>query len=194
MDRRFLLDCDGVLANFVSAALNEINLIRYANGTIRSNADVLRADAVLHWDMSRLLHADDAQLFKDIIASAGFCESLHAYPGAADAVKQLVATFDVRVVTAFMSNSKTWCYERTQWLQRFMNIDADRVVFARHKHVVAGDFFIDDSPQHVERWMAHNPEGVGIIWTRPYNVRENVPSAVRVSTWAEVFELVAENT
>lgn len=171
--KRLLLDVDGVIADFLLAT--ETYML-FKHG-------LKPAAPCVAWDILEMPWIDAATgrqqsatgvkaCIFGIWDSAGFCSSIPAYEGAVDQVKQLAEAFDVYFVTSPMVTSKTWVYERSQWLVRHFGPElGKRVVHTHYKELVAGSALIDDKPQHVVDW--HYEHGTietfeGVL-NRPYN-------------------------
>jgi len=137
---RFLLDCDGVLANFGAgfSALAREQGIDYKQPR--------------GWDVFAGMSRGERKQMERAVLQPGFCRSLPAVPGAREMVKALQAEHEVYCVTAFWFDHPTWMAERTAWLEANMGIDRRRVVHTHAKYTVAGDVLVDDKRSHLEAW------------------------------------------
>jgi 5'(3')-deoxyribonucleotidase len=97
-------------------------------------------------------------------------ERIRPYPGAEEAVDALRERAELYIVTSPFF-SAAWMHDRLQWLDRELGIPNANVIFARHKHVVRGDVFVDDSPDHVRAWNGHwrACAGKGVLFDQHYN-------------------------
>ena len=110
------LDCDGVLADMVTPALE---IVRGLGGPD------LTHDALQVWDIDTLLPEGPIRdEFYNRIGAEGFNRSLKPYPGAEEAVERLRKVGEVVCVTTSLMSSKTWAYERYHWLR---NISGFRI-------------------------------------------------------------------
>lgn len=116
--------------------------------------------------------------------------SIEPLPGAQDAVKELRGMADVYVVTA----SVDWAPVRIQWLKEHFDFEKHELVFTESKHLVDGDFFLDDHPGNVCKWQKFRPHGWSILWESPVNSHLDVWVPNRVSRWESVFEMVKNST
>lgn len=170
---RILLDCDGILADFVGATLDYLNMGPVVKGYM------LTPDQVDGCDIAKSLGLDDfdsGRLYSHW-RSAGFASALKPYYGAKDFVRELRKRGDVVVVTTPLKDSLTWCWERTAWLSRHYGLTD--VVFTRDKSLVSGDVLIDDHPTQLQ-----NFPGRRILLDRPWNRSADLP---RVYSYSEIL-------
>lgn len=173
---RLLLDCDGVLSNFMGSALQvvaSLGSFEVPDHHLLSIEDALPADVA-------------AEYLRRVTAR-GFCSSLLPYPGAQDALRELRELAEVVIVTASFGQCPTWAWERTAWLGDHFGIEPGDVVHAGRKHRVGGDVFVDDHPKHVSAWMDAHPFGIAMLWDRAYNRDAQM---ARASSWATVLTVV----
>jgi len=176
-----LLDVDGVLANFVAGALKSLKDLFDIAGT---------HDDVVDWHFETCFNLDDAQLAKLMHAwkQPGWCAALPVYDGAREAVVALHQHAVVHPLTAPF-DSQTWVMERDAWLLEHFGFPRKEIVQTEAKHLVKGDVFVDDKPEHVINWQRAHPSGVAVLWARPYN-RTAAWRGLRTNDWAEVISIV----
>lgn len=179
---RILLDADGLLLDFITPALR---IVRELGGPD------LRHDDVTDYDLGQLVPEPKRALFWRLCGARGFCSSILPYPltwARLLATSRMDGVSSISIVTAPMRDSLTWEEERRQQLRQYFPFLDHALVHVRHdKHAVPGDLFLDDSPDHVSRWQAANPQGLGLIWDRNYNRHAQGP---RVHGWSALHELV----
>lgn len=175
-----LLDCDGVLGDFVTPALRVVD---------RLTGKQYLHDDVTDWDLGLLVPERMRDVFWNELAGPGFTCAMKPYPGAQDAVARMRESHEVYVVTAHMKNARTWVYDRDAWLAEHFGFTADHIVHTKAKQLVRGDLFVDDNPGNVAKWSAANPRGRGFLYDRPYNRDAN---AARVHGWGDVLDELAE--
>lgn len=209
-----LLDCDGPLADFSQGALDTIE---YLTGWTFT-PDVITEFGITSCPFFTKVAADvgievaelKRRFWKDV-NRIGWCSALLPTPGSQDAVKALREVAHVEVVTSPLRTSPTWMAERVDWLERFYGFDSDEVHFITKKFRVAGDFLVDDKPEHIQEWAAgmarlredevrgvadYRREPEALLWDMPYNqgTLPHVSGATieRVRTWDRVVELAKE--
>ena len=179
---RVLLDCDGVLSNFVESALEFIYL--HTNVLHRAE-DVLDHDTFGYLGVKHL-----EEKLKDEIDRYAWCYNLQPFSGAKQGVRRLSKVSEVVVVTAPF-HADGWVPQREDWLWDHMMIPRSRIVHTKNKGLVGGDFLVDDKVENCIEWGNANPHGTPIIWDRPYNRGEKSRGIVRVHTWDELHDIVA---
>lgn len=154
-----LVDVDGVLADFHTAALRIVGEIL--------ERDVVAGPRTI-WDILDAFEFTDAQTaaFKQAVGRPAFCASLAPYPDAREGIAQLRTIADVYAVTAF--HSLHWVSERDWWLTEHFGFTRKQIVHTDAKYLVAGDVFIDDKVEHVQRWVDRRT-GTAVLWAQPYN-------------------------
>jgi len=178
-----LVDCDGVLADFVGAVLGSYN---DRAGTAHAPEDVTQ------WDIPASLGVPAAELYAEV--AEGFCSRIRPYPGAREALDRMREVADVVCLTAGWDAVPTWDYERREWLVREMGFLRYDVVFAsgERKSGYAGDLFFDDKYSSVVSWRAANPCGKGVLYRQPWNrTDETDDCAYSASHMASVTRVLA---
>lgn len=184
-----LVDSDGILSDFIGAALLALRA--------ESGVSVPR-EAIKTWDVFDSIPAE-LQRYKDRVynllkAKLG-CFSIRPYDGAKQGMKKLEEIADVVVVTSPFSGSDTWMSERERWLHMHFGIPGSRVIHAQAKHHIKGDYFVDDKTSHVLDWAKAHPTGRALLWDMPYNQNDELPANLkgvqRVASWDELCADVA---
>lgn len=185
-----LLDCDGILANFVGAALQTLFDV---------TGKRFESSIVTSWEVFDSIpepyKASQKQVY-DALKSHGGCASIPVYPEAVEGVRMLADLATIVVVTSPFKGSMTWMYERELWLTKHFGDNIKYVIHTAHKERIHGDVFIDDKAEHVNAWAkywAHDDFGYPVLWETPRDKAEELhPSARRMSTWREVHAFVSE--
>jgi 5'(3')-deoxyribonucleotidase len=167
-----LLDVDGPLANFTRALLDECEAL---TGIHREVNEVDR------WSVHECpWFADDAAAFgvsvaelkarvEEAVTLSGFCSEIPVQPGAQEAVARISEVADVFCVTSPWWSSRTWMHERTEWLHKHFGIKSKHVIHAQTKHLIRGDVFVDDKPEHVVGWRDAWPDGHAVLFEMHHN-------------------------
>lgn len=180
---RVLLDCDGVLSDFIGGALATINEL-YATAFTR--------EQVTEFDFTKSLGmtpAAAAACKRAIGSAAGFARHLDVYPGAVDGVRKLREVADVYVVTSPWNSNPTWCHDREWWLERHFEIPHAHVIHASAKHLVTGDVLVDDKTSTCAAWASAWPAGIAVQWATPHN-RRDAWLGESTSSWNDLMALV----
>lgn len=180
---RVLLDVDGVCGDFITPALRVIEDLCGAS---------IAHDDVSVWDFADQYlesEADRAEYWRRVTAP-GFCAAIEPYPTVREGVALLQSYADVYVVTSPMATSQTWMHERQEWCREHLGLHYKHVIHTHAKYAVSGLMLVDDKPEHVERWQAANPRGVGVLWARRYN--EHASQLRRASQWGALCDLMQQ--
>lgn len=178
---RVLLDIDGVVADFLTAALSVVHEV---------SGQLYRAEDLPTWDIWDHVGREHEGACYERYRAEGFCAGLQPYPGAVDGVQRLLSVAEVHVVTSPI-HGKHWYYERAEWVRQHLGIAPKQVLFTGHKEHVAGDILIDDRVLHVRKWADMHPLGVGIVWDQPYNRAEDTNGLLRARSWDDVLDAVS---
>ena len=178
-----LVDVDDVLADFYAAALRVAGEILGRDVSTESRTT---------WDIIDALGFTTAQraAFKQAVGRSAFCASLSPCPGAQVGVAHLREIADVYAVTAPF-HSLYWVSERDWWLAEHFGFTRKQIVHTEAKYLVAGDVFVDDKVEHVQRWVGRR-NGAAVLWAQPYNADAFVGRAYRTGSWNVVAGLAAE--
>ena len=136
----------------------------------------------------------DKKLFLQVLKSGGMFYSAKPRSGALEGFKALCRDFDTFVVTKVMSNAGRTYDGKLHWMWRhFPAFDRGRIIFTGHKHLVHGDWLIDDSVANLDAWCRADPAGerTPILMDRPFNQEEL--SFHRVSDLMEAHAFITES-
>ena len=158
---RILVDCDGVLADFASAALD---LIEERTGDRHTHEELVHWDVFKSVDKAHLEH-----VLQDAVEHEGFCLGLKPFDGARTFMKVLKDRYEEVYILTSPFVAREWVYERTRWLEGHFGIDPRDIVHAKDKKVVFGHALIDDSGKNLRSWGGAWPEGIPILMDAPYN-------------------------
>jgi 5'(3')-deoxyribonucleotidase len=174
MRKRVLLDVDGVVCDLVSPTVACLNqLLTQKKVCTIGNIDrwnIAEAMAVYcgekeNSDLAMSLNRTLNYLFN----TESFVANLPVYYDSREAVERMAAVADVYFVTAGRDQSRYWHYERFQWLTKHFGGLFQDVIFANHKHIVEGNFFLDDKPSNVLTRMEIGSSGESYLMDRPWN-------------------------
>jgi len=175
----FLIDVDEVLVDFAGPAVKVLSDILGEPWTF----DCMLPGA---WDMFAGLSPEQKARVAEVIEDPIWYNSLEPYPGAQEAIDRLREVSDVYVVTSAMS----WAADRIGWLKYHFGFDKDHLVFTKAKHLVGGEFFLDDHPGQVQRWQQNHPMGHGMLWSSVNNQHLKEYGHIRVHGWNTVLDRV----
>jgi 5'(3')-deoxyribonucleotidase len=180
-----LLDVDGILADFIGAALLAL---RAESGI------VVPRETVTTWEVFDSL-PPEAQSYKtrvyELMKGKLGCFSMRPYDGSQEGVRRLQGLADVVIVTSPFPDSDFWMSEREKWLKSHFGITRERIIHTCSKHHVKGDFLVDDKTSHVLKWAECHPQGRALLWDMAYNKGDELPDGVsRVVGWEQLHARV----
>ena len=190
--KRVLLDCDGVLADFIGSVLDavadEIG-IRYTHEDIKE----------FNFTKALNLDADVARRVKRTISEGpGWWFALAPFPEAIEGVAKLREVANVYIVTSPWNSHPNWLHEREAWLKKHFGIPHSHVVACSAKYIVSGDLLVDDKTDALVKWEDEqkswwqNEDGTkgetfGVQWQTPHN-RLDEWSGRSTRSWSELLE------
>lgn len=112
---RVLLDCDGVIADFITPAIAAAERV--------AGVKLTYEDVVDH-HMQNLLPERHRAAFMAELRAPGFCASIKPYAHAAENVGFLSIALgaEVMIVTQPMSECPTWVDERFAWVEKHLRV------------------------------------------------------------------------
>ena len=174
-----LVDVDGVLCDFIGGVLD---IVETVTGKRRQREEIDQFDFVAALG----LNPNDARVLKSIIdMRRKFCARLSPFPGAFDGIAKLVDLADIHIVTSPWNSNETWTSEREWWLNHHFAIPHRLVTHTSAKHLIAGDWLVDDKTETCERWQAAHPNGVAVQWITPHN-RKDGWTGRATNSWDEL--------
>lgn len=175
---RVLLDCDGVLSDFLPFALQTMQEL---------SGKLYTAEQIVDWDLFQTFDPAWKHDFFYECGRPGVATSLRVCEGALEGVARLREWADVMVVTAPMRNAPFWLAEREVWLHKHFGFTRDQIVHTEAKHICSGDVFVDDKPSNVRLWAQENPGGIGLLWDATYNRLDR--GLTRALSWDDVVRV-----
>jgi 5'-nucleotidase len=162
--KTILIDMDAIVADLASEWYKRYN---EATGKNITTADVNQ------WDVGKAI--GDKSIYK-YLTQPGLYWKLPPIQPAIDTLKRLhklrvggEKVYELFVLTAAIAHPQI-IPDKMAWLEEHMPfIDRKHQVFAYHKHLVFGDYFIDDSPKNLTQWKARFPTSKTVTVTYPYN-------------------------
>lgn len=177
-----LSDMDGVAFDFISTVL-----YRYNNDW----NDSLTVADVTDYNMHTIVKPECGLKVYDYFHEKGIfdCPLL---PGAKEVIDTIVNLgHDFYFVTKPVDYSVFCMLEKQQSVDRhFPQIGYKKVIFTCQKHMVRGDFLIDDLTSNLEEFEGHR-----ILVDAPWNRSADTSSIdKRVFSWGDILEYVQQNS
>ncbi len=110
---------------------------------------------------------------------------LPTFPGAVDSLRALAADHDIVIITT----KPPWAVHDTfAWLAD-NEIPTREVHVTNHKHRVAADVYLEDSPYHLPALVERRPDSTVCRFVRPWNVP--VDGTIDIAAWDQFVAVVA---
>lgn len=188
MTNRLLLDCDGVLADWMTA-VNDV--IEQATGR-----RITPQECGGWMKLSELgFSATERKFIECELNAPGFVENLEPLPGALEGVRRVVAATGchLAIVTA-QWNSETWMYERKRWLKKHGFLTTgDGFVATSQKWLVAPGLLVDDKIQNVLDYNTKSVGGHAVLWKTDFNAADPARKFTQeIGSWEEVEKEMRE--
>lgn len=165
--KRLLLDCDGVLSDFVQHVANSAAL----------DLSTLDEPWPRHWDLFSDLKRFNAAMLDNPM----WWRTMPPTPWAYEVVRVLHSRLDLKVAvaTAPWPTAPGWDRARTDWIQCLFGGRVTNVIITESKHWIDADVFVDDKPQVVRDWARENPKGQAYLLDAPYNQEDTECTRLR---------------
>jgi 5'(3')-deoxyribonucleotidase len=160
---RVLVDCDGVLSDFVATFLDFVS---------RHHGVTYQRSAVNKWGPFEALGLAPAWGdFRHYVEAFGLCRKMSPLGGAQAFWRAISGRYDTKIATSPQPYG-AWLEQRSEWLRCEIGIPFDRQIHLHDKADLAGTFdvLIDDAPHNCEAFEAAG--GRAFCIAAPYN--ENV--------------------
>jgi 5'(3')-deoxyribonucleotidase len=152
-----LLDCDGVLADFVghvSARLAEVGHV---------------IPEVTSYDFIRGFGPEVGAAARTLLKDPDTWKTMPPYEEAQRGVEALRSVgHTIVVVTSPWLSCHTWAHVRREWLDKHFDVDSGDLIVTSRKELVGGDAFVDDRIESVASWAIRNPKGHALLMDRPW--------------------------
>jgi len=184
--QRVLVDMDNTLVDWDSEFVRRWNQIYDQD----ISEHILNRE---HYEIEKNFDHKLAKKVLNVVASPGFYASLKPFRGAVDALREMVDNgIDVLLVTAPHPSCAARCAaEKFQWVSKHLGDDWHaRLIIARDKTHVSGDYLIDDKPRITG--SNQNPVWEQIIFDTSYN-KDQVDERKRLSQWSEWRKIVLDD-
>jgi 5'(3')-deoxyribonucleotidase len=160
--KRIMLDCDGVLADWLGHVLSKIG-----SGFRVEDCDVADMRAFLR----RHRGQEAADKFEATCAKQSFVATQPVLPWANELVSLARNSGELLIATAPWQACIGWHDARIWWLKKKLNIKPQSVMVGAAKHWLSADVFVDDIPENIIPWCNENPKGKGFLIAWPYNAK-----------------------
>lgn len=153
--KRILCDMDGVLVELLPTWLHVYG---------QASGEWIHPDAITLYNHEQFVKKPEL-FWRALPVALQVAPPVHG----SSVFEQLCDTYDTYVVTYCHPAAPEAIKAKDAWLSRyFPRFDRAKVVYTSQKHVVAGDYLIEDSIANIESWKAYNPQGMALLIRQPY--------------------------
>lgn len=154
----FLVDMDGVLANFDGWLFDRSNQFPSLNVTYEKRD---------HYFLTDNVDKADAAKMRELVNTSHIFAQLDPLPGAIAGLWALAEEADVWICTRPLE-ANPWCRdEKGQWLRKHFGPEFEkRMILTSDKSLVRGAVLLDDHPKIPEILRA---EWAPVVYTQPFN-------------------------
>lgn len=162
----FLVDVDGVLADFTGALLNACG-------------SKLKTSDINDWDMFSMIEPDARKKAFEVLKTKEFWRNLPLLPNAQNEIEKLRRKGRVLFVTSPWGNPTAgwecdgWGYARAHWLREHFNAIPADIIITYSKGFVSGDVLIDDRFKNIQEWAEMNPKGKAFLVRCSHNHKDH---------------------
>lgn len=168
MDDIALFDMDGSLADYTTALVNDLELLRSPTECPITAYNIWTADKQSY------IHAR----MRLIKSQPGWWLNLSPLPAGLE-VWDLCKRFGFHntiLTKGPKKHSNAWD-EKLQWCQKYLDPDVD-VHIVSDKSGQYGKLLYDDYPEYMLKWLKHRPRGLGIMPVNPNNKGFSHPQVI----------------
>ena len=183
---KILVDIDGVSGDLVGEVLDRLNERRDMKFT---------HEHITEWNFfhpdSDIFNDEELADVNEIFCQEGLTNEIKLMPGIKETLEKLVKEgHEIVWLTAPWKLSKTWCYDRTVWIERELGHISKNIIFAWNKECIPGDILIDDNPEFLMKWKKHNLMGQTILFKQPWNIKVGKEQGLHfMNDWNDVQSL-----
>ena len=156
-----LVDVDGVCADFVGSVLQCLD-------------SKLTHEDITRFKFEELLSPDEKIRFENICASPLFWAQLEPIKQMRTYLEKLSAEeIEIVYLTSPWLGCDKWHDTRRHWLLKHEFPQAENLIVTKLKHLVYGDYLIDDKPSNISEWIEFQSDlggpARGFLLAQPWN-------------------------
>jgi len=160
-----LCDMDGIIVDFTGEIIRKINK--------KYNANLRRSD-INTWDFKDCVPKEYGSPWQ-FANQDGFYENLKPLAGAIAALAQLHDAGLEIVISTSPSKNPNSAAEKKRWVARHLPfVNENQVMVGSMKHLLKGDFFIDDAPKNQKKYREAWPDTPILTIKYPFDADEGV--------------------
>lgn len=151
-----ILDVDGVVADYVVHVLNILGLTHIDPRSVKTTFE-------------DTLKGEDREKYEKLVANPEFWLTIPVIADSQNGVERLrTRGLNVHWCSSPFDTAPLWHWARTKWLKKNFNSDLSDFTATKEKWRVGGQYFADDTPDHIKTWVTHNG-GKAFLFDQPHN-------------------------
>jgi len=190
MKKTILVDLDGICADLFTPWLEQYNNL------FRSGKTPVKIEDITDLDILKTKNVN-GHIYKviDGKTTPNFFRTLKPLDGAISAIKAIKKAGHNVVICSAPSRDPNSYSDKVYWVKEHLGIKSNKnIIITGAKHMVMGDYLIDDSPKNIAGWLETNPNGVAaqILW--PWNVDSK--EQIKADGWQDTkaaWKFILEN-
>lgn len=153
------------------ALIDVCDVVADLRRTALRTANVIVPDAdITGWDLFTYISEDDSTKIIKLFNDPEFWRELPPIDDAMAGIEGIQRQgFEIHWLTSPWHTCENWEGVRRAWLFQHFKTDPSDITFTAQKFRVSGDIFIDDRPEHVERWQSYHPNGEALLFSSRFN-------------------------
>ena len=158
-----LIDLDGVLSSFTSAALKKLNKATGTNVTVKQCAKMGR------YDLEDIYGIGTEKFWSILEGDDDFWINIEPFPWADKLIKLVEDKYGDFTIATSPSWNPICASQKTEWVYKHFGLRNNKMMIGRRKWLMANEhtLLIDDSPKNIEKFM--NAGGNGILLPSDWN-------------------------
>lgn len=186
-DKIWLIDQDGVIANFEQAFLEEYRH-RYPKKPYipleKKSTFYVTEQYINQFEEGERPSLEELQ---DIYLSPGFYRSLSPIKGGKEALEEMRSMGEVFICTALLPQYENCVLEKYEWIEEHLGKEwTKKIIVAKDKTIINGDILIDDRPK-IDG--SNEPSWEHILYEQSYNSHINSKKRINWKNWKEKLNI-----
>jgi len=178
--KTILLDVDGVLADCNKAVYQAARKMFNRKIPHYSTWDKYAFE-----DSMKLTRSEKEYFYKTLARKNNVGYQINFYPGAQAFIEHLGFGNQVVFCTAPWRGLEHWCEARYSLLEHYLGRRNYSVVFTHDKHLVQGDWLVDDKWENIEKNLER-----GVLFAQPWNTSAHKAANFVAKDYTEVLKIV----
>lgn len=179
MQKTLLIDLDGTIEDLLTPWVKLLNE-KYSLDVNTSSID--------HWDMDGDFSSLSKQQICEPLETAELWQQVKPMPEAVEVLQQLQSEGHHVYICTAATTPKEFFLKTDLFVKKYLPFfDIKRQCICIHdKWLLQGDLLLDDNINNLRKDASYRK----LLFTQPYNVKENTKGITRINTWKEFYSFV----